>query len=170
MKNNKKTLQLIVLILILTTFMIGCSSNKEKQPSSSTQTTTEGESLDALSYLVYKDHVEIISLKKQDAQEINIPATIENLPVTHIGDYAFQGCVSLSNIAIPDSVTIIGGSAFENCTSLSDITLPDNIASIGDLAFEETPWLEQQLTQLKDNDLVIVNNIVLSAKKQQRIS
>lgn len=130
MKNNKKTLQLIVLILILTTFMIGCSSNKEKQPSSSTQTTTEGESLDALSYLVYKDHVEIIGLKKQDAQEINIPATIENLPVTHIGDYAFSSCDSLRSITLPDSVTSIGNYAFEELNSLSSIVIPDSVINI----------------------------------------
>ena len=47
---------------------------------------------------------------------------------------AFAGC-SLSNIAIPDSVTAIGDSAFSDCSSLSNIVIPDSVTAIGDGAF-----------------------------------
>ena len=47
---------------------------------------------------------------------------------------AFAGC-SLSNIAIPDSVTAIGDSAFSDCSSLSNIVIPDSVTAIGDFAF-----------------------------------
>ena len=47
---------------------------------------------------------------------------------------AFAGC-SLSNIAIPDSVTAIGDSAFSDCSSLSNIVIPNSVTAIGDGAF-----------------------------------
>ena len=41
-----------------------------------------------------------------------IPETYEGLPVTSIGERAFEDCFGLTSITIPDSVTSIGSSAF----------------------------------------------------------
>ena len=57
--------------------------------------------------------------------------------VTSIGDYAFQGCISLTRIVIPNSVTSIGQCAFSGCNRLTGITLPNGITSIGNSAFNE---------------------------------
>lgn len=55
--------------------------------------------------------------------------------VTSIGSNAFQYCDSLTSVTIGNSVTSIGVGAFSNCVSLTSITIPDSVKSIGGLAF-----------------------------------
>ncbi|MBO4887159.1 MAG: leucine-rich repeat domain-containing protein [Firmicutes bacterium] len=55
--------------------------------------------------------------------------------VTVIGDNAFAGCHSLTEVNIPDSVREIGDRAFSRCTRLRDITVPGSVERIGEMAF-----------------------------------
>jgi hypothetical protein len=50
--------------------------------------------------------------------------------VTIIGDYAFKGCSRLQNITIPESVSYIGVAAFDGCPGLIDITIPNGVTTI----------------------------------------
>jgi hypothetical protein len=90
--------------------------------------------------------------------EVVIPDTITGLPVTTIGDSAFEeeavtsvtipnsvtsigieaflNCTTLTNIAIPESVTNIGIEAFQDCVGLTSIAIPDSVTSIGQYVFE----------------------------------
>ena len=52
-----------------------------------------------------------------------------------ICDGAFEGCIHLTAIHIPDSVTSIGKCAFYCCQKLTAIHIPDSVTSIGDKAF-----------------------------------
>jgi hypothetical protein len=66
---------------------------------------------------------------------VTIPGTINSLPVTSIGDNAFENLTRVTSVTIPDSVTNIGASAFEGCASVSGITIPDGVTTIGEGAF-----------------------------------
>ena len=73
--------------------------------------------------------------------DVTIPDTINGLPVTSIGDWAFRNCTSLTNVTIPDSVISIGDYLFFNCTSLTSVTIPNSVTSIGNFAFYYCPSL-----------------------------
>ena len=80
--------------------------------------------------LFNKDKSEIISFRNQKIESYIIFSNVKR-----IGDSAFSGCRSLSNIIIPDSVTSIGDGAFYGCSSLTNIVLPDSVTNIGSNAF-----------------------------------
>jgi serine/threonine protein kinase len=103
--------------------------------------------------LFNKDKSRIISFRNQNIESYVIPSSVTSigdrafygcsslseivLPscVTSIGDRAFYGCSSLSEIVIPSCVTSIGKGAFRGCYSLSEIVIPSSVTSIGDWAF-----------------------------------
>ena len=43
---------------------------------------------------------------------VTIPAAIDGLPVTSIGNDAFESCINLTNVTIGNSITSIGDDAF----------------------------------------------------------
>ncbi|GAA5122521.1 leucine-rich repeat domain-containing protein [Luteolibacter yonseiensis] len=55
--------------------------------------------------------------------------------LTRIPNSAFNSCIRLESIFIPNTVTAIGNDAFANCTALKNVTIPPSVASIGSLAF-----------------------------------
>ncbi len=67
-------------------------------------------------------------------------SVISTIPVSSpgyvysIGDYAFAGCTSLTNITIPDGIDI-GAFAFNGCTGLTQLTLPNSNCTIGTYCF-----------------------------------
>ena len=70
-----------------------------------------------------------------NATAMYIPAEIQGLPVTAIGDHAFYNLTRLTSITIPSSVTSIGNSAFSGCANLTSVTIPTSVKSIGNSAF-----------------------------------
>lgn len=71
---------------------------------------TEG-TYEQLKYKNYSEYIEITDCD-ESATSVVIPAEIDGVPVTIIGDSAFKNCKSLTEIVIPDSVTDIGEYAF----------------------------------------------------------
>ena len=72
---------------------------------------------------------------------VKIPATINGLPVTAIGDYAFYGSASLTSVTIPSGVTSIGAGAFSSCGNLASVTIPNSVTGIATQAFSFCPLL-----------------------------
>lgn len=52
-----------------------------------------------------------------------------------VGDEAFKGRYTITNVTLPTSLKLIGASAFENCTGLTSIVLNEGLENIGKEAF-----------------------------------
>ena len=63
------------------------------------------------------------------SEYVTIPETINNLPVTQIGNTAFQNKQSLKSVTIPDTVTFIQETAFNGCAEDLKIIAPENSAA-----------------------------------------
>ena len=66
---------------------------------------------------------------------VSIPSTINGLPVTSIGDWAFYDCTNLTSITISNGVGSIGDATFFGCGRLANIRIPNTVTNIGDAAF-----------------------------------
>ena len=98
----------------------------------------DGQSSTPLTFTLNGDGTEysVSGCDRNASGSLVIPSTYSGLPVTTIGDYAFDSCDSLTSITISDSVTSIGNQAFQSCTSLTSVTIPDSVTSIGNYAFD----------------------------------
>ena len=66
----------------------------------------------------------------QALQGCRLPAGL-----TEVGEAAFYGCRSLTEVTLPAGVRRVGNRAFAHCASLKGVTLPNGLASIGEAAF-----------------------------------
>ncbi|MBQ9773214.1 MAG: leucine-rich repeat domain-containing protein [Clostridia bacterium] len=71
----------------------------------------------------------------------SIATSVNGLPVTAIGDYAFFGA-EITHVSVPDGITSVGTRAFAQCDSVLSITLPDSVTSVGAEAFYKCTSLE----------------------------
>ena len=82
-----------------------------------------------------------------------IPATIKELPVTGIGNNAFQGDENLQTIELPKGLKTIGDWAFAE-SGLTKIKIPESVLEIGENAFIncislERVYLPSDLSEIK---------------------
>jgi hypothetical protein len=66
---------------------------------------------------------------------VEVPATIEEIPVTSIGSEAFSDCGGISAVTLPSTITSIGDRAFINCGGLTSAPIPSAVTSLGTQAF-----------------------------------
>ena len=83
---------------------------------------------DGTHYIVAANTLELFGI-------ITIPSTYNDLPVTEIAAYGFNGCRGITAVQIPESITIMGASAFRECTGLSEILGCEGVTTIPSYCF-----------------------------------
>ncbi len=83
---------------------------------------------------VQKSGVTVVSYSGT-AKKVKIPAKVNGVPVTAIGNECFWQARTITVLSIPSTVTEIGISAFNECTGLKKIVLPKELKTLGSAAF-----------------------------------
>lgn len=137
----------ILLILILTLSL--CACGKSASP------------VEDFEYEFNDGTVTITGYIGTDLQ-IVVPDTIEQRPVTVIGEKAFSG-YDMTSIVIPEGVTTIEEDAFSQCSMLENIKFPDSLKEIYDssnnIGFNDTKWYDDQ-----PEGLLYIDNILVDYK------
>ena len=76
-------------------------------------------------------------LNEEEMTELTIPESVSS-----IGNYAFSGCSTLSNVSISNTVRTVGESAFQGCTGIKTLSIGSGMTKIESLAFAELSMLE----------------------------
>lgn len=88
------------------------------------------------SYEVDSDGESVTITKYNGSDEdVVIPDSIDDMPVTAIGKRAFQDCGTLLSVTIPGSVETIGDYAFYQCVNMKTVTFNEGLKTIGNNAF-----------------------------------
>ncbi|MEG1839470.1 MAG: leucine-rich repeat domain-containing protein, partial [Bacteroidaceae bacterium] len=77
--------------------------------------------------------------------------------VTKIED-AFSGCIGLTSITIPNSVTTIGWNAFSGCTGLTSIDIGSGVTTIDEYAFNGCAKL--QIIKVHSKQAISISQLV----------
>ena len=96
-----------------------------------------------MQYAIHGNAVTITGYTSDLPEVLVIPAEIGGLPVTAIGENAFEHCAALRSVTIPESVTAMEQMAFEDCQQLTEVILPKALKSIARYGFGDCNALEQ---------------------------
>ena len=74
---------------------------------------------------------------------------------------AFEACVRLAEITLPESIQSIGYKAFFGCDSLTEVFIPKNVSNIGKAAFAECKNLSTITVDDNNKYYIVVDNCLL---------
>ena len=161
MKKTVRFAWLICLVLLVSALMFtacrGKNNNQEVTSDTTASTEESKQPSEGLTFLLNEDgkSCSISGIGTCTDTDVVIPDTYMGIPVTIIGDSAFQNYSSLKSITIPESVTSIGQWAFYRCSSLTSITIPKNVTSIDVSAFS---GCESLTSVVIPNNVTVIGN------------
>ena len=81
----------------------------------------------------------------------DIPAQIDGVTVTSIGESAFENCSSLTSVTVPESVTSIGNYGFYFCGNLQSVYFMGDAPELGNNVFDiSNIWYDEPVIEIED--------------------
>ena len=118
---------LIFAVPCIALLLTGCGEDPLKIDEGATPLTS-------FAYEIHEDYAVITDFIGEET-EVVITSHIGKIPVTQIGQYAFEAAWDVTSISIPDTVDFIGEQAFLDCESLTAIEIPANVTALHRAAF-----------------------------------
>ena len=87
-------------------------------------------------YTLQDNGTAVITRFTGNADVVVIPARLDGIPVSALGEKSFAWCPSLLDVTIPEGITSIGDYAFLYCTGLAAVFMPDSLTDIGRNPFQ----------------------------------
>ena len=97
---------------------------------------------------------------------INLPETLDSLPVVSVGLCAFIMRTDLTAVTLPKTLRHIGGSAFEGCSALTSITLNDGLETIEYRAFASCTAL-REVASLRERKLRDIEELTVQVRHEK---
>lgn len=85
-----------------------------------------------------------------EAKDLEVISEHEGIPVTRIGERAFENCYGLESVIIPSGFTTIGSDAFNYCFTITSIEIPESVVFIGKDAMHDC-WDIESITVKEGN-------------------
>ena len=132
MKCRNIIIGVLSLTLAVSTICIPTTSSQNSV--SITSAAADVELDPGIEYVNCKDHIEITGYSGNRAI-LEIPETIEELPVTKVSERAFKGNRRIGAVYLSAAIEEIDDGAFEGCTTLKDVHFPPALRKLGNRAF-----------------------------------
>lgn len=81
------------------------------------------------------ENIKITGYGDLHTENVYVPAQIDGIPVTAIGDNVFKSKYAIKTVVIPASITEIGANAFYDCRNLSSLVMGTGVKKIGSHCF-----------------------------------
>ena len=120
MKKTIKSLALILMLVVALSLAVMQASAAD---------------VSALSFADCEGGVMITACNKNATGELSIPGDYSGKKIVKIADNAFENCIGITKVVMPDSIKVIGNNAFEGCTGLTEVSFPYDLEKIGSDAF-----------------------------------
>ena len=98
--------------------------------------------------LYNKNQTVLLCAPKTVSGEFTIPGG-----VLTVGEYAFDGCMYLTDLVVGNDVTTIGKRAFNNCMNLTSIKLGSSVKTIDEYAFMNCSRINKLIAPLSLTDI-----------------
>lgn len=103
--------------------------------------------------------------QKRALTSVNVPASVKEIEA-----HVFNGCTSLTKVALSNGLSVIGQQAFSNCTALVGVTIPASVTEIGWGAFESCASLSNIHVEDGSSNFRSVDGVLLDFNKTRLIS
>ena len=98
-----------------------------------------------LQYKLIDDGTLCVSSYTGDEALVEVPETVDGIPVTVISDAVFQGHPEVTEVRLPDTVTDLGEFVFDGCENLRSLKLPARLERLWGYTFVRSGLEELEL-------------------------